>query len=169
MAGAGVPDVVTVKVPALPWVKVVVAAEVMAAAVLTVREKVVAWVAPVPVPVTVMGYVPAGVADEVVSVIRELPPEVTEDGENPTVVPVGRPVAVSPTVWAVPEMVAVLMVLVADDPATAVPEVGVAAMEKSPGGGGGAPALNRAMPSAQYMVVANEPAKLWAAVEVRSW
>ena len=56
----------------------------------------------------------------------ELAPEVTDDGENPTVVPVGRPVAVSPTVWALPEMVAVLMVQVADDPASAEPEVGEA-------------------------------------------
>ena len=53
MAGAGVPDVVTVNVPAVPWVKVVVADEVTAAAVLTVRVKDVVWVAPVPVPVTV--------------------------------------------------------------------------------------------------------------------
>ena len=37
--GVGVPVVVTVKVPALPWVNVVVLAEVMAAGVLTVREK----------------------------------------------------------------------------------------------------------------------------------
>ena len=52
-AGTGVPVVVTVKVPAVPWVKVVVLAEVMAAGVLTVRAKGVVWVAPVPVPVTV--------------------------------------------------------------------------------------------------------------------
>jgi nucleoid-associated protein YgaU len=100
--------------------------------------------------------------------MTELPPEVTDDGENPTVVPVGRPEAVNPTVWGLPEMVAVLMVLVAEEPATAEPEAGEAPMEKSPGGGGGVPALNRATPSAQYMVVANDPAKLWVAVEARS-
>ncbi len=48
--------------------------------------------------------------------MTELPPEVTDDGENPTVVPVGRPEAVNPTVWGLPEMVAVLMVLVAEEP-----------------------------------------------------
>ncbi len=52
-AGTGVPEVVTVNDPAVPWVKVVVLAEVMAAGVLTVRAKGVVWVAPVPVPVTV--------------------------------------------------------------------------------------------------------------------
>jgi hypothetical protein len=169
MAGAGVPVVVTVKVPAAPWVKVVVAAEVMAGAVSTVSEKDVVWVVPVPVPVTVMGYVPAGVVDEAVRVMTELAPEVTVDGEKPTVVPVGRPVAVNPTVWGLPDVVVVLMVLVAGVPTTAEPEAGDAAMEKSPGGGGGVPALNRANPSAQYMVDPKDPAKLWAAVEVRTW
>lgn len=37
-AGAGVPVVVTVKVPAVPWVKVVVFAEVIAGEVLIVTE-----------------------------------------------------------------------------------------------------------------------------------
>ena len=108
-------------------------------------------------------------ADVVVTVMVELPPEVTEDGENCAVAPVGRPVAVRPTVCGPPEIVAVLMVAVAGVPTTAVPDVGEAAMEKSPGGGGAAPALNRAMPAAQYMAVEKVPVKLWAAVEVRAW
>jgi hypothetical protein len=39
---------------------------------LTVREKVVEWVADDPVPVTVMVEVPVGVVDEVVTVMVEL-------------------------------------------------------------------------------------------------
>ena len=168
-AGTGVPVVVTVNVPAVPWVKVVVLAEVMAAGVLTVRAKEVVWVAPVPVPVTVTAYGPAGVAGVVVTVMVELPPEVTVAGENWAVAPVGRPLAVRPTLWGPPEIVAVLMVVVAGVPTTAVPEFGEAAMEKSPGGGGAAPGLNRAIPAAQYMAVVKVPVKLWAAVEVRAW
>ena len=47
------PVVVTVKVPAVPTVKVAVLAEVMAGGVLTIRLKVAVWVWVVPVPVTV--------------------------------------------------------------------------------------------------------------------
>ncbi len=157
-AAVRLPVVVTVKVPAVPWVKVVVAGEVMAAGVLTVREKLAAWDAEVPVPVTVTGYVPAGVAAVVVMDRLELPPEVTEVGLNWAEAPAGSPVAVKPTVWGAPERVAVEMVLVAGVPTTALPEVGVAVTEKSPGGGGGLPALNRAMPAAQYMAVEKVPA-----------
>jgi hypothetical protein len=53
MAGVGDPVVVTVKDPAVPWVKVAPLAEVMAGAVLTVSENDAVWVAPVPVPLTV--------------------------------------------------------------------------------------------------------------------
>ena len=72
----------------------------------------------------------------------------TDDGENPAVAPAGRPVAVSPTVCGVPEVVVVVMVLVAlvtGVPATAAEGGGEAAIEKSPGGGGGAPDLNRGL------------------------
>ena len=93
----------------------------------------------------------------------DVPPEVTEAGAKDTVAPVGRPEAVRPTVCGLPERVAVLIVEVAGVPTTAVPEVGEALMEKSPGGGGAVPPLNRAMPAAQYMAVVKEPAKLWAA------
>jgi hypothetical protein len=104
-----------------------------------------------------------------VRVSVELEPEVTDDGEKAAVVPVGRPEAVKPTVWAVPDTVAVLIEAVAGVPTTAVPEVGVAAMEKSPGGGGADPALKRTIPAAQYMAVENVPVKLCADVEVRAW
>ena len=98
-------------------------------------------------------------------VIVELPPEVTDAGENEADTPVGRPVAVRPTVCALPDTVAVLIEVVAGVPTTAVPEAGAAAMEKSPGGGGAVPALKRAMPADQYMAVENVPEKLCAEVE----
>src|SRR5665213_1470770 len=58
---------------------------------LTVRENEVVWVAEVPVPVTVMAVVPAGVAPVVDTVMVELPPEVTDVGLKVTVVPGGAP------------------------------------------------------------------------------
>lgn len=56
----------------------------------TVRVTVVEWVAEVPVPVTVSGYVP-GAAVPAFTVSVELPPEVMEVGLSPAVAPVGTP------------------------------------------------------------------------------
>ena len=156
--GVGTPVVVTVKDPAVPSVKVVVVAEEMVAGVSTVRVKVVVCEAAVPVPVTVIGYVPAGVAEVVAMVIVDDPSEVIVAGANWAVAPLGSPLAVSPTDCGPPEMVAVVMLAVAGEPTTAVPDDGVVVIEKSPGGGGAAPALNRAMPAAQYMAVVKVPA-----------
>ena len=82
--------------------------------------------------------------------------------------PVGRPEALRATSWGVPTAV-VEMAVVVLAPAVTVPELGVAAMVKSPGGGGGVPALNRASPDAQYMVLGKDPVKLWLPGALRSW
>ena len=133
--GVGVPVVVTVKDPATPSVKVAgVGRGDGRRGVDRQREGGRMWVAPVPVPVTVTGYVPAGVVDDRGDGQgRTTAGGDRRRGEAHAVAPVGRPVAVRPTVWALPEMVAVLMVAVAGAPTTAVPEVGEAVMEKSPG------------------------------------
>lgn len=94
----GLPAAVTVKLPAVPWVKVALLTDVMVGGVLTVRVKVAVWVAVVPVPVTVTVYCPGvaftgGVTDSV-----EDPPDVTDCGLSDTSDPVGAPVALSPTV-----------------------------------------------------------------------
>ena len=124
----------------------------------TVREKVVAWVADDPVPVTVIGKVPVGVDVDVVTVMVELCPALRVEGLNETTAPDGAPVALSATDWVAPLVTAVVMVGEVPDPAVTVAEVGEAAMEKSLGGGGGAPALNNATPAAQYMAVPKLPA-----------
>ena len=73
--------------------------------------------------------------------------------------PVGSPVALSATDWVCPPVVAVVMVLV-------VRRTGVHRARAGRGRDGevtrrgGVPALNRAMPAAQYMAVAKDPAKL---------
>src|SRR5262245_56229703 len=59
------------------------------------------------------------------------PPEVTDDGLKPAVTPAGRPLAVRPTVCAVPEVVAVETVVVVDEPRCAVPLFGLTEIEKS--------------------------------------
>src|SRR5664280_1852024 len=89
-------------------------------------------------------------------------------GEKDTRAPEGAPVALRATGWAAPLVTAVEMVLVVPEPAVTVAEVGAAEIEKSGGGGWGAPALNRAMPAAQYMADENVPAKLWGVAEFRS-
>jgi len=91
-------------------------------------------------------------------VIADDPSDEIVAGTNWADAPLGRPLAVSPTDCAPPEMVAVVMPAVAGEPTTAVPDDGVVAIEKSPGGGGAVPASNRATPAAQYMAVANVPA-----------
>ena len=78
---------------------------------------------------------PAGVLAPVVtsSVLDE--PEATLDGVNVALAPVGRPVADSATVWPLPIVVAVLMVLLADSVGSAAPLAGVALMVKPSVGG----------------------------------
>ncbi len=71
----GEPVVVTEKVPAVPWVNVVLLDEVMVGATgagFTVRENGVECVAEAPVPVTVIEDVPTGVVVDVVTVMVEL-------------------------------------------------------------------------------------------------
>jgi|SRR5580700_5137598 hypothetical protein len=101
----------------------------------TVREKVVAWVADAPVPVTVIGKVPVGVDVEVVTVMVELCPALRVWGLNETTAPDGAPVALSATDWVEPLVTAVEMVGEVPDPAVTVAEVGAEAMEKSLGTG----------------------------------
>ncbi|HEV3281997.1 MAG TPA: hypothetical protein VG032_10380, partial [Acidimicrobiales bacterium] len=97
----------------------------------TVREKVVEWVADDPVPVSVIGKVPVGVVDEVVTVMVELCPALMVWGLNETRAPLGAPVALKATDWVAPLMTVVEMEGEVPDPAVTVAEVGLAAMEKS--------------------------------------
>src|SRR6266540_3314614 len=76
----------------------------------TVSVTVVLWVALVPVPVTVIGYVPVGVVGDVVMVIVELAPELIGFGLKVAVAPVGRPLAESDTDWDWPWVTVVEMV-----------------------------------------------------------
>jgi hypothetical protein len=67
-----------------------------------------------------------------VAIVRlELWPAVTEPGVNVSVVPLGAPLAVNATVWALPEVMFVAMVVTACCPAVAVTELGVAVRAKS--------------------------------------
>jgi hypothetical protein len=99
--------------------------------VLTDREKLVLCVADVPVPVIVIGYVPAWVVDAVLRVSVDEPPDVTEVGLKEADTPAGRPDAESATVCAEPEVTVVETVVVVDCPAVTVPAVGLSEMEKS--------------------------------------
>ena len=59
------------------------------------------------------------------------PPLVTDAGENDAVTPLGRPLALSETVWAEPDVVAVDTVAVVPDPAVTVADDGLSEIEKS--------------------------------------
>ena len=98
---------------------------------MTVRENGVEWVADVPVPVIVTVYVPGGVDVDVVMVIVDEPPAVTDDGLNDAPAPDGRPLADSDTVWAEPDVTAVDTVAVVDPPGATDPDVGDTEIEKS--------------------------------------
>ena len=104
---------------------------------------------------------------EIVSAELLTPSLVMVAGLNDAVAPAGRPDALSRTVWALPLTSGAVIV---DDPdvapCTALTELGDADTEKSFVTGGAA-ALNRAMPAAQYIEVPNVPARLCALVEVR--
>ena len=67
----------------------------------------------------------------VVIVRVELWPEVTEVGVKERVVPAGAPVAVRPTVWVLPLVVLVPIVVSADWPAVTVSAFGEAVTAKS--------------------------------------
>src|SRR5262249_15510023 len=76
----------------------------------TVTEARALWVADAPVPVTEKLVVPAPTVDATVRVRVELPPAVTLAGLNVPVIPVGSPDTDRLTVWAAPEVTAVLTV-----------------------------------------------------------
>jgi hypothetical protein len=105
------------------------AEQVLAAVTVSVNDVVCDPVAAVPVIVT--AYVPAGVELEVAIVSDDDEPEVTDDGENVAVAPDGRPVALSETASAEPDVTAVETVAPALFPATTLAEVGLTEMEKS--------------------------------------
>lgn len=102
----------------------------------TVSETVVVSVMLPEVPVTVMGYVPGTVDEATVMVIVEVPVPVIEVGLNPTVTPVGCPLADNVTGESKPPVAVLVMVEVPELPCDTVTEAG-AAVRKKPGGGGG--------------------------------
>ena len=75
------------------------------------------------------------VPDGVVMDIVELAPAVDAGRGERHQGPVGGPVALKATDWATPAVTAVLMVLVAAEPAAALAEAGEAEIEKSLGAG----------------------------------
>jgi hypothetical protein len=75
--------------------------------------------------------VPAAVELEVEIVSVDDDPAVTEDGENDAVAPLGRPLALSETVCAEPEVTAVETVALVPDPAATDADVGLTESEKS--------------------------------------
>jgi hypothetical protein len=103
---------------------------------------------------------------EMVSAELLTPSLVMLAGVKVALAPVGRPDALSLTVWALPLTSGAVIVDDPDTPpCTALTKLGDADTEKSPVTGGAA-ALNRAMPAAQYIEVPNVPARLCALVEV---
>src|SRR4249920_1245085 len=127
-----------VEVPLCPAVTVMVvgAAEIeKSSGAFTVSETEVEWVADAPVPVTVTVTVPTGVAPVVVIVNVEDWPELMVDGLNDAVAPLGRPEALSATLWALPLVTAVEIVDVPSCPAVTVTVDGAALIEKSSGAG----------------------------------
>jgi hypothetical protein len=96
-----------------------------------VRENDVECVADVPVPVIVMVYVPAVVELDVESVSVDDPPAVTDVGENDAVTPLGRPLALSETVCAEPDVTAVETVVLVPEPAATDADDGLSEIEKS--------------------------------------
>jgi hypothetical protein len=79
--------------------------------VLTVKLKVMVLVTPPPVAVTVTGEVAAGVAKVVLIVNVEEQLGLQEGEEKEAVAPVGSPEAEKTTTWDVPELSAVVMVV----------------------------------------------------------
>ncbi len=133
------PDVVAVETVVDVLLPAVTLAEVgateieksFAGRLVTVSDNVVVCVPVVPVPVIVTGYVPVAVDDPTVSVSVDDEPDVTVLGENDAVTPLGRPLALSDTDSALPEVTAVETVAVPFDPAATLSELGLTEIEKS--------------------------------------
>ena len=86
-----------------------------------------------PVPVIVMLELPTAADDDALNVSVEEEPELTVDGENDAVTPLGRPLALSETDCELPEVTAVETVAVAFEPAATLRFVGLTETEKSLG------------------------------------
>jgi hypothetical protein len=149
-----VPEVVAVETAALAPLPAVTAPDVGLTAIeksfgggvpLTVRLNDVVCEPDAAVPVIVIGYVPAGVEDDVENVTVEEPPEVTLAGENDADAPDGSPLALSETDCALPDVVAVETVALVPLPAVTVPEAGLTEIKK-PFGGGAEPGPKAATP-----------------------
>jgi len=97
---------------------------------LTVKVTDVVWVADAPVPVTVSVYV-LGAAVPPLIVRVELPPEVIGLGLNDADAPLGMPLIERDTLWAPPDVTAVLIALVPEVPCVTIKLLGLAEMEKS--------------------------------------
>ncbi len=102
----------------------------------TVNETVAAFVIPLPVPVTMMGYVPAGVDDPTVKVTSEVPePGAASDaGLNNAVVPVGRPNALKTIAELKAPEATVAIVLLPVEPCAMETAFGEAEIVKASGG-----------------------------------
>src|SRR5262245_28252479 len=100
-----------------------------ATGVVTTKVTVVVCVAEVPVPVIVSVNIPA--VEPEVSVSVELPPAVTLVGLNDALASAGRPLMESDTFCALPDVTAVLMVVVPLDPCATETVVGFALIEES--------------------------------------
>lgn len=98
----------------------------------TVRLTCAVWVTPPPVPVTVIGYVPAVVLEATVMVMVEVPEPgaAIEVGLKLTVTPVGCPEAVRATALLKVPVMALVMVEVPLLPAATVSDAGLAESEK---------------------------------------
>jgi hypothetical protein len=122
--------------------------------VVTVNVNVVVCVPDVAVPVTVTGYVPAGVDADVAIVNVDEPPAVTDVGLNDALAPDGNPDAENATDCAEPDVTAVFTVVEPDWPALTMADVGDTDTEKSSLGGGG---LEPSTVTSSYVVSVASP------------
>ena len=97
----------------------------------TVSANCAVWSVLAPSAVTVIWLVPFGVDADVAMVSVEEPPEEIVAGLNVAVAPAGRPEADSVIDCAAPEVIAVLIVVVAEAPGCTEPDAGFSATEKS--------------------------------------
>jgi hypothetical protein len=114
-----------------PEAGLVVSEKSLAGALVTLRLSVAVCDPDAAVPVIVTLYVPAAADDDAVSVNVDDEPELTDEGENDAVTPVGRPVALSETDSEVPDVTAVETVALPLEPAATLRFVGLTATEKS--------------------------------------
>jgi hypothetical protein len=134
---------------------------VVQAGALTVSPRLVVRVRPPPTPLTVTAYEPAAVPDEVDSVSVVEPEPLTVLGLNKALAPDGRPDTEKEMEPAKPFTALVVMVDAPLWPAVIDSEDGLAASEKS--GGGGAAAMERAMVT---VCVALPPLAVMVSVEL---